>query len=140
MFMERAAGIILFRMSGNVPEILCLKVYGHYDLPKGRIEGSETELEGALRETREETGIDDVVFPWGHINVTVKHEKRHKQAVLFLGSTKKEPQITKNPETGRFEHHGIVWLSIDEAVKKVHTYLRPALSWAQSILSRNLNV
>ena len=40
------------------------KKQGHWDFPKGHVEDGETELQTALRELAEETGITDVeVFP-----------------------------------------------------------------------------
>ena len=57
---EHAAGFVLYRFSRfGGPEFLLLRHSngGHWGFPKGRIEPGETELEAALRETREETGL-----------------------------------------------------------------------------------
>ncbi len=52
----RAAGILLFR-DQPCREFLLMKHADRWDLPKGHLEAGETELEGALRELEEETGI-----------------------------------------------------------------------------------
>ncbi|BES89830.1 nudix (nucleoside diphosphate linked moiety X)-type motif 2 [Nesidiocoris tenuis] len=57
----RAAGIIVFRvLMGPKVEYLLLqssKKPHHWTSPKGHLEGEETEMEAAYRETREESGL-----------------------------------------------------------------------------------
>ena len=60
--MEKSCGIVLFYSD----EFLVIQhstesndVKGHWDFPKGHVENNETELETAIRELQEETGIDD---------------------------------------------------------------------------------
>ena len=52
----KSCGVIVFR---RMPELsfLLMKHSHRYDLPKGHMEEGETELETALREMWEETGI-----------------------------------------------------------------------------------
>lgn len=136
--MEHAAGVILLKRIDPELRVLCLRIYGHYDLPKGRLEDGETALAGALRETLEESGIGDIKFPYGYINITIKHPKRAKSVTFFLGMTDKEARILQNPVTGKFEHHDVSWLTLDDAEKKVHAYLRPAITWAKKeLLDKN---
>lgn len=132
--MEFAAGIVIVRPTEQSFDVLCLRIYSHYDLPKGRIEDGESELQAAIRETSEEAGISEVKFVYGYDSITIKHSKRPKQVTFFLGTTKQEPVLTKNPLTGEYEHHGIVWLPIDIAAQRVHVYLRPAIVWAKQKL------
>ena len=43
---------------GGIPHyVLVVELDGHCGLPKGHIESGETEMQAALREIREETGI-----------------------------------------------------------------------------------
>lgn len=51
-----SAGFLLFRKSPQ-PSFLLLKRKKRWDIPKGHVEPGESELAGALRELREETGI-----------------------------------------------------------------------------------
>ncbi|MEP7291997.1 MAG: NUDIX domain-containing protein [Chloroflexota bacterium] len=51
-----SAGILLFRAAPE-KSFLLLKTKKRWDVPKGHVERGETEIEGALRELREETGI-----------------------------------------------------------------------------------
>ena len=63
MIEETSAGIVLFRKEGS--EVLFLLLHypsGHWDFVKGKMEEGETTHQTAIRETREETGIADIVF------------------------------------------------------------------------------
>ena len=52
---EICCGAVVF----NNNKVLIIKhKYGHISFPKGHVEGNETEEETAIREVREETGID----------------------------------------------------------------------------------
>jgi bis(5'-nucleosidyl)-tetraphosphatase len=53
----KSCGFILFRQQPERRSFLLMKHAERYDLPKGHIEPGESELECALRETSEETGI-----------------------------------------------------------------------------------
>ena len=57
---EVSAGIILF--NDNKDFLLLNYPSKHWDFVKGKMETGETEHETALRETNEETGINDVEF------------------------------------------------------------------------------
>lgn len=134
--MDRSAGIILIRDIGGEPHILGLRAYTTYDLPKGKIEDGESDLDAAIRETSEEAGVTVLKFAWGHETVRLQnYGKRKKQVTLFIAETDEEPVIRKNPESGEYEHHGVKWLTFDEAETKLHPYLRPAVAWARARVS-----
>jgi bis(5'-nucleosidyl)-tetraphosphatase len=52
----RSAGVLLVRDS-YWPEVLLLRHASRLDLPKGHVEAGESDLEAALRELQEETGV-----------------------------------------------------------------------------------
>lgn len=136
--MDRSAGIIVIRYFNDEPRVLCLKVYSSYDLPKGHLEEDESTLEAALRETSEEAGITDIDFRWGRDAVQVTNTgRRKKQVTMFIAVTTQDAHLRQNPETGKYEHHGIKWMSFDEAEAGVHPYLRPAVSWARKKMEAN---
>lgn len=53
-----AAGGYIIRSGPEEPELLTIFRRGVWDLPKGKVEPSETPEQGALREVREEVGIE----------------------------------------------------------------------------------
>ena len=55
---EKSCGAVVFTRRNGKPEFLILReVGGRYSLPKGHVEGCETEIETARREIFEETGL-----------------------------------------------------------------------------------
>ncbi len=58
MKLERSCGAVVFtRGNGKVRYLLVQNPHGVYGFPKGHMEGKETELETAIREIWEETGL-----------------------------------------------------------------------------------
>lgn len=88
---EHSFGVIpVYQKGGQTYFLIIQHNAGHWAFPKGRAEKGETELETAIRELREETGVSDVsvnaerVFEenytrtkWGspkqHVNKTVRY-------------------------------------------------------------------
>lgn len=59
---EVSAGGVVYRGDGARPQFLLIHDrYGKWTLPKGRVEKGETPEQAALREIREETGINGVI-------------------------------------------------------------------------------
>lgn len=63
---EKACGAIIFTKVGNERKYVILRGIGVYrkycGFPKGHVEAGETERETALREVKEETGLDVVLY------------------------------------------------------------------------------
>src|SRR2546429_6074980 len=57
---ERSAGVLLYRDDPSDPHFLLLDYGRYWDYPKGHVERGEDDLAAAIRELKEETGIDDV--------------------------------------------------------------------------------
>lgn len=66
--LEKIRTMFLFIMAGGgivrnkQNQILFIKRFGKWDLPKGKLEVDETPLEGAMREVTEETGLKPVII------------------------------------------------------------------------------
>ena len=128
---EKSAGAIIFRKeAGNIYYLLLHYPSGHWEFPKGHIEGKETEEETVKREAMEETGISDLIILPGYKkyikyffrqykeNVSEEDRRRGKTpwvfklVVFFIAETKtKDVKISS-------EHTGFVWLPIEEAIAK----------------------
>ena len=59
---EKSCGAIVFRDAKDkqLPELLLVKhrCGGHWSFPKGHVEAGENEIQTAVREVKEETGLD----------------------------------------------------------------------------------
>ena len=84
-----AGGIVFRRIPGEVPRYLLIRdSYNNWGFPKGHLEGDESPAEAALRETAEETGLQQLVLQ-GPIRVIDWHFRFrgrhiHKYCHFFL--------------------------------------------------------
>ncbi len=64
MHTEKSCGAVVFtKTDGETKYLLIQNRNGIYGFPKGHVEGNETEIETALREVREETGLSVALLP-----------------------------------------------------------------------------
>lgn len=118
---ERSAGVVLYRIDKNDDNhgkrlYLVLKYAGgHWDFAKGKKESGESDLQTALREVREETGIADVSIRDG-FQREIKYEfiegtgaMVHKSVIFFLGRTHAKDVTLSN------EHQDYAWYEYDDA-------------------------
>ncbi|MGC8586869.1 MAG: uracil-DNA glycosylase family protein [Candidatus Micrarchaeia archaeon] len=118
MRFEFSAGSVVFRKDGkNTLFLFLIKDDGTLDIPKGHIEKGENALQAAIREAKEESGID--ITPDRFFRRVTKYfffegkEKIMKTLTVFLSETNtKEVKVS-------FEHKGYKWLDFDEAMKEL---------------------
>lgn len=119
MLEERSAGTIIYKESPSGKMYLLLNYpSGHWDFVKGNIEKGETFKETVVRESREETGITDIDFVEGFEDKVEYYYQRdgkvvHKEVVFYLARTKTDDVKLSH------EHQDFVWLSFDDALKKL---------------------
>ena len=119
--MEKSCGIVLF----NSDEFLLIQHptksngdEGHWDFPKGHVEGSETELETAKRELIEETGIVNFrLFDGFRHRIEYNFQKGNemvlKEVIFFLAESNNKEVVLSS------EHQNFVWLNEDLAHNKL---------------------
>jgi bis(5'-nucleosidyl)-tetraphosphatase len=137
----KACGFILFRhdKSNDQKSFLLMKHANRYDLPKGHLEPGESDLECALREMNEETGIAidaveiDREFQYRSIyqlqSARLDNETVEKTVIIFLGWVDFNTQITVTEHLGYewFDWnppHKIQLLAIDPLLAEVATHLK----------------
>ena len=122
---ETSAGGVVYRLhEGGALFLLIKDSYQNWGFPKGHLESGERAEDAALREVREETGIDDLAMR-GQIETIdwyfrFRGQLIHKVCHFYLMETS---QATTNPQ----QAEGITacrWVSYDDA--------RAAISYANA--------
>lgn len=89
---EVACGCIIFDKNKKV--LLIHQIAGDYwGFPKGHVEEGETELQTALREVKEEVGLDvEIIDPKYRyvLNYIIKEKNVDKTTILYLARPKQE--------------------------------------------------
>tara|TARA_B100000809_G_C15048986_1_gene498284 strand:- start:648 stop:1055 length:408 start_codon:yes stop_codon:yes gene_type:complete len=113
--MEKSCGVVLL----NSNKVLLLQhpdttTSGHWDFPKGHVEKGEDEIQTALRELKEETGIDKVkIIDDFHNLISYSKETILKEVVFFLGITNQEKVSISS------EHQNFLWLEYESAYERL---------------------
>jgi bis(5'-nucleosidyl)-tetraphosphatase len=129
---KRSAGIVVVRKSGDDWLFLLLRAYRNWDFPKGLIESGEDPLDAAIRETREETSIEDLEFRWGTDYIETEPYAGGKVARYYLAHTAESPVVLPICSAlGRPEHHEYRWLAVANARVLLVLRLARVLEWAK---------
>jgi len=132
---ERSAGVAVVRRTAQGWRLLVLRAYRNWDFPKGLIEPGETPFAAAVREAREETGIERLDFRWGEDFRETEPYARNKVARYYLAETDAEElTLPVSPELGRPEHHEYRWVDFATAQRLLPPRLQPVLAWVRGRL------
>lgn len=128
-----SSGIVILRKEKDDFLVLLMRSHDYWDFPKGGIENDETKLIAAIREVKEETGIEDLNFKWGKIFYeTESYGCLNKTAYYFLAETKTlNVFIENNPLTGIKEHEEYKWVKFKEAKKMTVNRINRVLNWVE---------
>lgn len=106
---EKACGTIII---DNNKVLLIRQKQGFYGFPKGHVEGNETEVETAIRETKEETNLDVVVDESKRFEISyIVNDNIDKNVVYFLAKLTVENKVVAQEE----EINEVIWVDIDKA-------------------------
>ncbi len=103
MITEKSCGAVVFtKESGHIKYVIIRSKEGFYGFPKGHMEGMETEIQTALREVAEETGLSvDIV---GGFRTEDSHpfnrngETRLKHITYFLAEYANQTPVAQETE------------------------------------------
>lgn len=104
---EKSCGAVVYcRKDNEIKYLLACECSGYWVFPKGHMEAGESEHDTALREVKEETGLD-VTFVEG-FRVTDEHNLARegrpntiKQTVYFLATYEKQMFIPQEAEISK---------------------------------------
>ena len=109
MVKEKACGTIII----NDKKVLIIKQkQGFYGFPKGHMEENETEIETAIRETKEETNLDVLIDKTKRYSLNyVIDNKIDKEVVYYLAKP-----LNKNIIKQELEIKEILWVDVDKVI------------------------
>jgi 8-oxo-dGTP pyrophosphatase MutT (NUDIX family) len=129
-----SSGVVVVNGAGSQRQLLLLRAYKNWDFPKGLVEAGEEPFAAALREVREETTLQHLVFDWGQDYVETGPYNKGKVARYYIArSDEREVSLPVNPNIGVPEHHEARWASYAEALALVSSRLIPVVQWARTI-------
>ena len=114
LYEKSCGGIIFYKTRQNVRILLVKNSNGRYwSFPKGHIEDGETEQETAIREIKEETGLDvTLVNNFREISEYCPFGKIRKRVVFFLARA-----FTDNVRIQEEEIDSFIWVDLQQARK-----------------------
>lgn len=127
------AAAIAFRLSDQDIQILVVSARRTPDtwiFPKGHIECGEAVDTAAIRELREEAGVEAVAV--GHVGYSILHLKDTRILVDFV-------LAEYRADVGSDEMRDVRWCSVEQALEMLsHDYTRQILRKAQPMIEKRL--
>ena len=116
---KQGAGFVIFNKSSPEQMLALIREDGLFDIPKGRRDDNESDLEAARRECFEECSImieENEMLPI--------HPYHDGVLTVFGAETDKIPVITPNIHSGILEHTGYKWLNKKDFCSACLPYLK----------------
>jgi 8-oxo-dGTP pyrophosphatase MutT (NUDIX family) len=130
-------GIIPFREVDGIREyLLIFQKEGHWAFPKGHKENDETDIEAALRECREEVGIDKVELIEAdpiidRYQFFFNGQTIHRKVSLYLGRVLEDTVTIQKEEINDY-----AWLPYKEALDRLtYSESKEVLRLAEELLN-----
>lgn len=132
--MEKSAGLLIIK---NNKILLChptnAKWEGTYSIPKGHIENGETKIEAAIRETKEEIGIEipiELIDKEEHvIEYSDKFGKIYKKVFYFVAYVNHIDDVIPKEKLQLDEIDWAGFLDKETADKKIFWRFKPLLAF-----------
>lgn len=133
--MENVKVVYILLFDESDKQVLMVKNKGsqgsYYTLPGGRVEKGETLQEAAIRETKEETGIDIEIEGIIFVNEAfIENVKQHTIFITFKGKRIGGDLVLSRPD----EIEEIVWMDVGSAEKLIHIPAKLEGLFSQQIL------
>lgn len=131
-----SSGVVVVSVLERKLKFLLLRAYRNWDFPKGLVEASESPIDAAVREVREETTLDDISFDWGTVYMDTGPYNKGKIARYYVARSKETHiELPVNPDLGAPEHHEARWVDYEKALTMVSPRLQPVVHWAYGVVN-----
>lgn len=137
---EKKAGAVIYsKNDGKVYFAFVHDVFGYWTLSKGGVEEGEDVKSGAVREIKEELGIDITIKEeLGSNEYIASHPEKgriRKQVTFFLAETKYQPITLLNKSGGLDD---VQWFPLEEVAElRIYDNMIPLLTKSIEILTKN---
>lgn len=138
MHKEKSCGVIIYQDRIDTQYLVVKsKSKGHWGFPKGHIEETETEIDTARREVKEETGLDILIHEGFKTSMEypISDTNNRKQVILFLGTPTSNSVTIQKSKIAMYK-----WATYTDAsnlfeyedhkqvLKQAHEFLRQSFS------------
>lgn len=113
---EKSCGGLIFHKARHGTKVLLVKNNNgrYWSFPKGHIEKGETEKQTAIREIKEETGLDvQIIDGFREVSDYCPFGKIRKRVVFFLAQT-----FSDNVKIQESEIDSFIWVDLQQAKRK----------------------
>jgi ADP-ribose pyrophosphatase YjhB (NUDIX family) len=129
-----SCGAVVYKKGPNGSQILLIKQFAKDDawgIPKGHMERGETYTETAIREVKEETGIDiKIITQLPHVSIIRKKSKKIVVPFLAIQTCVNEPRSDSSEAS---EVIAAQWFSIG-SLPSIYHYQQPIIDAALILL------
>lgn len=118
---EKSCGAVIFKRNNNEIEYLLIlnkkgNAKGHWGFAKGHTEDGETEEQTAIREIKEETGLDVILDTrFREVLSYIPKKDVIKDAVYFVAECKNFEVVLQESEVADFK-----WCTFSDAIKMLN--------------------
>lgn len=130
-----SSGGVIFRIVDEQFEVALISTKNHWSLPKGLVEKGETTKETALREVREETGLEgETVRKIGKINYSFMSARKHYSKTVHFYLLRYTRGSVHNHD---YEVDRVKWFPLSEAMQAlIYTSEKRILEKTEKMLKK----
>jgi 8-oxo-dGTP pyrophosphatase MutT (NUDIX family) len=136
-----SSGLIVVRRDDRRFRFLALRGFSNWDFLVAALEGEADPLQAAIDETREVTGISDLIFPWGEEFRDTLAIEDGQVSRYYVAQTNTEEVLLQLPAgPGSEEDYEYRWVTAEEAEEILPPRLAIVLDWVLGQLAAGIPV